>query len=78
MSRAADGIEGQENIRRELLDLILLDIRMPETDGFELCRRLKENPATRDIPVVWCRPTPAGPGGKGAGGRGRGVYEKTF
>ncbi len=52
VSKAADGIEGQEKIRRELPDLILLDVRMPELDGFELCRRLKEDPATRDIPVV--------------------------
>jgi sigma-B regulation protein RsbU (phosphoserine phosphatase) len=34
-------------------DLILLDIMMPEMDGYEVCRRLKENPATRDIPVIF-------------------------
>jgi DNA-binding NtrC family response regulator len=34
-------------------DLILLDIMMPELDGFETCRRLKENEATRDIPVIF-------------------------
>ncbi|MBF0184423.1 MAG: response regulator [Magnetococcales bacterium] len=34
-------------------DLILLDIRMPELDGLEVCRRLKENPATRSIPVIF-------------------------
>jgi DNA-binding NtrC family response regulator len=34
-------------------DLILLDIMMPELDGFETCRRLKENDATRDIPVIF-------------------------
>ncbi len=33
-------------------DLILLDVMMPEMDGFEVCRLLKENPATRFIPVV--------------------------
>ena len=33
-------------------DLILLDVMMPEMDGFEACRQLKENPATRGIPVV--------------------------
>ncbi len=34
-------------------DLILLDIVMPEMDGFETCRRLKKNPTTRDIPVLF-------------------------
>ncbi len=34
-------------------DLILLDIMMPEMDGYEVCRRLKVNPDTRDIPVIF-------------------------
>ncbi|MCP4119200.1 MAG: two-component system response regulator [Desulfobacteraceae bacterium] len=34
-------------------DLILLDIMMPEMDGYEVCRRLKTNPATRDIPIIF-------------------------
>lgn len=34
-------------------DLILLDIMMPEIDGFETCSRLKENPQTQDIPVIF-------------------------
>lgn len=34
-------------------DLLLLDIRMPDMDGFEVCRRLKENPETRDVPVIF-------------------------
>jgi len=34
-------------------DLVLLDIMMPEMDGHEVCRRLKANPATRDIPVIF-------------------------
>ena len=34
-------------------DLVLLDIMMPEIDGYEVCRRLKENPDTKDIPVIF-------------------------
>ena len=34
-------------------DLILLDIMMPEMDGYEVCRRLKADPSTRDIPVIF-------------------------
>jgi len=34
-------------------DLILLDIMMPDMDGYEVCRRLKANPATADIPVIF-------------------------
>ena len=33
--------------------LVLLDVRMPEMDGYEVCRRLKQNPATAAIPVIF-------------------------
>src|SRR5712692_5624977 len=36
----------------ELPDIILLDVMMPRMDGFEVCRRLKANPRTADVPVV--------------------------
>ncbi len=37
----------------ERIDLVLLDVMMPEMDGFEVCRRLRANPATKDIPVIF-------------------------
>jgi two-component system, sensor histidine kinase and response regulator len=40
-------------VQAQLPDLILLDIIMPEMDGFELCRTLKSNPVTLDIPVIF-------------------------
>ncbi len=37
----------------QLPDLILLDVMMPEMDGYEVCRRLKSNPLTREIPIIF-------------------------
>lgn len=48
-----NGIEALERVAVERPDAILLDWMMPDMDGFETCRRLKENPATRDIPVIF-------------------------
>jgi HEAT repeat protein len=50
---AADGIEAMEKVSLEQPDLILLDIRMPKITGYEVCRRLKKNPTTCAIPVVF-------------------------
>lgn len=41
------------SVQRAAPDLILLDVMMPELDGFETCRRLKAAPASRDIPVIF-------------------------
>ncbi len=50
---ALDGESALENVAEENPDLILLDIMMPGMDGYEVCRRLKSDPGTRDIPVVF-------------------------
>jgi two-component system alkaline phosphatase synthesis response regulator PhoP len=49
---ARDGIEALEMVAQEKPDLILLDVMMPRMSGFEVCRRLKNNPETGDIPVI--------------------------
>jgi CheY-like chemotaxis protein len=48
---AADGQETLDRVADAKPDLILLDIMMPRLSGFEVCRKLKGSPATRDIPI---------------------------
>ncbi|MFP4052974.1 MAG: response regulator [Phycisphaerae bacterium] len=49
---AADGLEALETISAQVPDLILLDVMMPRMSGFEVCRKLKSDPETRDIPII--------------------------
>lgn len=49
---ATNGEEGLEVALREKPDLILLDVAMPKMNGFEVCRRIKSNPATKDTVVI--------------------------
>jgi two-component system alkaline phosphatase synthesis response regulator PhoP len=49
---AHDGIEAIELIDTNPPDIILLDIMMPRMSGFQVCEKLKKDPATRDIPVI--------------------------
>ena len=49
---AMDGQEALEAVETMNPDLILLDIMLPKIDGFEVCRQVKANEATRHIPVV--------------------------
>ncbi len=50
---AGSGTEGLERAAAEAPDLVLLDVMMPDLDGFAVCERLKGNPATRDVPVIF-------------------------
>jgi len=49
---AASAEQGEAEVRRQLPDLILSDVMMPGKSGYDFCRSLKENPATRLIPFV--------------------------
>src|SRR6202012_2556314 len=49
---ASNGTEALQICARAECDIILLDVMMPDIDGFEVCRRLKSDPATHFIPVV--------------------------
>lgn len=49
---ACDGLEGIRMAINETPDLIILDIQLPAMDGYEVARKLKENPKTESIPIV--------------------------
>ncbi|MBS3733816.1 MAG: response regulator [Phycisphaerae bacterium] len=49
---APGGVEALERVAAAAPDLILLDIMMPRMSGFEVCRKLKSDPDTRDIPII--------------------------
>jgi two-component system, OmpR family, phosphate regulon response regulator PhoB len=49
---ASSGAEAQALLRRELPDLVLLDLMLPDVSGTELCRSVKSDPRTRHVPVV--------------------------
>lgn len=52
VSVAKNGIEGLEKIKESLPDLVVSDILMPEMDGFEMCKQIKENEDWKAIPVI--------------------------
>ncbi|HSW45546.1 MAG TPA: response regulator [Phycisphaerae bacterium] len=49
---ATNGMEALAKVADEEPDLILLDVMMPKMSGFEVCRRLKNDPETRDVQIV--------------------------
>jgi DNA-binding response OmpR family regulator len=50
---AEDGAQGLKMIREEKPDLIILDILLPHISGIELCKKIKENPDSQKIPVIF-------------------------
>jgi len=50
--QANNGMEGLQAIERSEFDLVILDIMMPEMDGWEVCRRMKSRQRMKDIPVL--------------------------
>lgn len=54
VTEAKDGAEAKEKIQASPPDLVVLDIVMPNMNGYDLCRWVKNNPGTEDIPVVIC------------------------
>jgi two-component system, OmpR family, alkaline phosphatase synthesis response regulator PhoP len=50
--QARDGVEALDAVAAKRPDLILLDVMMPRMSGFQVCGKLKADPATKDIPIV--------------------------
>lgn len=51
--QAIDGESALKILESDNIDIILLDVMMPEMDGFEVCKRIKKNPKTKDTPVIF-------------------------
>lgn len=52
VSGASTGKEALEKLASDAFDLVLLDVMLPDIDGYEICRRIKEHPLHAGIPVV--------------------------
>lgn len=50
--QAVDGLDALEKIQEQLPDAIILDVMMPNMDGITLCKRLREQPETADLPIM--------------------------
>ena len=70
---AYDGESGVETAIESRPQIVLLDVELPDIDGYEVCRRLKANPLTRSIPVLFL--TAAASGDDKARGLGLGAYD---
>jgi DNA-binding response OmpR family regulator len=52
VGKAYDGIEGEAAIKQRRPDVLILDVMMPRKNGYQLCKELKSNKWTSDIPIV--------------------------
>jgi DNA-binding response OmpR family regulator len=52
VGKAYDGVEGEEAIKKRRPDVLVLDVMMPRKNGYQLCKELKANKWTADIPIV--------------------------
>jgi DNA-binding response OmpR family regulator len=52
VGKAYDGIEGEAAIKKRRPDVLVLDVMMPRKDGYKLCKEIKSNKWTQDIPVI--------------------------
>jgi DNA-binding response OmpR family regulator len=52
VTSALDGAEALAAVKRQRPDLIMLDLNLPKVDGWEVCRQLKSDPATKAIPII--------------------------
>ncbi|MEM8807433.1 MAG: response regulator [Cyanobacteria bacterium P01_G01_bin.38] len=54
VTTAGNGLEALEKVKTDRPDAIVTDLVMPELTGLELCRQLKKDPGTADIPIIAC------------------------
>ena len=52
VGKAYDGLEGEAAIKKRRPDVLILDVMMPRKNGYQLCKELKSNKWTQDIPIV--------------------------
>ncbi|GAB1821509.1 SpoIIE family protein phosphatase [Herbidospora sp. RD11066] len=64
---AATGAEALTQVKESLPDLVLLDVRMPDMDGFEVCERIKADPVSASVPVIHLTASAVGVGDRTQG-----------
>jgi len=52
VGKAYDGVEAEEAVKKRRPDLVILDVMMPRKDGYQLCKELKQDSATKGIPII--------------------------